>query len=238
VTIDDDGGAGREDATRARFEQAARASAMGRLAESGQVDGRSVLSAMGGVRGVVEAMLPGFVFLIAYTFTRDLVPSIILPLAVGVVFVVVRLLQRQPAAPAIGGVLGIALSAVLALLNNRPEDYYIPGFWTNGGYFAVLLISVIAGWPLIGVAAGFLTGEGTAWRSDRRRRRIYAALTLMWCSLFALRLVVQIPLYYAGAIEALGTARLVMGIPLYAPLLVVTWLVIRSVHRSGARPEA
>jgi len=238
VTIDDDGGPAREDTTRARFEQAARASAMGRLAESGQVDGRSVLAAIGGVRGVVEAMLPGFVFLIAYTFTRDLVPSIILPLAVGVVFVVVRLLQRQPAGPAIGGVLGIALSAVLALLNNRPEDYYIPGFWTNGGYFAVLLISVLVGWPLIGVAAGFLTGEGTSWRSDRRRRRIYAALTLMWCSLFALRLVVQIPLYYAGAIEALGTARLVMGIPLYAPLLVVTWLVIRSIHRSGARPAA
>jgi hypothetical protein len=237
VTIDDDGAA-REDATRARLEQAARASGMGRLAESGQVDGRSVLAAIGGVRGVIEAMLPGFVFLIAYTFTRDLVLSIILPLAVGVIFVVVRFIQRQPAAPAIGGVLGIALSAVLALLNNRPEDYYIPGFWTNGGYFAVLFISVLVGWPLIGVAAGFLTGEGTSWRSDRRRRRIYSALTLMWCSLFALRLVVQVPLYYAGAIEALGTARLVMGIPLYAPLLVVTWLVIRSLNRSGTRAEA
>lgn len=233
-----DDGATSDDETRARLERAARLSGIGRLAESGQVDGRSVLSAIGGVRGVIEAMLPGFVFLIAYTFTRDLVLSIILPLAVGVVFVVVRLIQRQPASPAIGGVLGIALSAVLALLNNRPEDYYIPGFWTNGGYFIVLLVSVFVGWPIIGVAAGFLTGEGTAWRADRRRRRVYAALTLMWCSLFALRLVVQMPLYYAGAIEALGTARLVMGIPLYAPLLVVTWLVIRSMQRSGARDDA
>lgn len=228
-----DEGSASDDATRARLEQAARGSGIGRLAESGQVDGRSVLSAIGGVRGVVEAMLPGLVFLVAYTFTRDLVLSIVLPLAVGVVFVVVRLVQRQPASPAIGGVLGIALSAVLALLNNRPEDYYLPGFWTNGAYFAVLLLSVIIGWPVIGVAAGFLTGSGTTWRSDRRVRRVYSALTLMWCALFALRLAVQIPLYYTGAIEALGTARLVMGIPLYAPLLVVTWLVIRSMQRSS-----
>lgn len=233
MTIDDETG---DAATRARLEKAARSSGIGRLAESGQVDGRSVLSAIGGVRGVVEAMLPGLVFLVAYTFSKDLVLSIVLPVAVGAVFVIVRLIQRQPASPAIGGVLGIALSAVLALLNNRPEDYYIPGFWTNGGYFAVLLLSVIIGWPIIGVAAGFLTGEGTTWRSDRRVRRIYAALTVMWCALFALRLVVQVPLYYAGAIEALGTARLVMGIPLYAPLLVITWLVIRSVQRSRSQP--
>jgi hypothetical protein len=206
--------------------------------DDGARDGKSVLAAIGGVRGVIEAMLPGLVFLVAYTLTRDLVLSIALPLIVGAVFVVTRIIQRQPTAPAIGGVLGIVLSAVLALLNNRPEDYYIPGFWTNGAYFAVLLASVFIGWPIIGVAAGFLTGAGTTWRDDRRLRRIYSALTLMWCGLFALRLIVQMPLYYAGAIEALGTARLVMGIPLYAPLLVVTWLVIRSLLRSTTRDAA
>jgi hypothetical protein len=147
------------------------------------------------------------------------------------VFIVARVLQRQPAAPAIGGLLGIALSAVLALLNNRPEDYYIPGFWTNGAYLAVLLASVIARWPIIGVIAGFLTGTGTSWRVDPRVRRIYAGLTLLWCGLFAARLAVQLPLYFSGSLEALGATRLVMGVPLYAPVLVVTWLVIRSVAR-------
>jgi hypothetical protein len=229
VSVEDADG---DDSTRARFEQAARGSGIGRLAESGQIDGRSVLSAIGGIRGVIEAMLPGFVFLVAYTVSRDLILSIVLPVAVGALFIIVRLLQRQPVAPAIGGVLGIGLSAVLALLNNRPEDYYIPGFWTNGAYLAVLLLSIVIRWPAIGVIAGFLTGEGTAWRESRRLRGIYSALTLLWCSLFALRLIVQIPLYYAGAIEALGVARLVMGIPLYAPLLVITWLVVRSIART------
>jgi hypothetical protein len=210
---------------------------MGRLADSETLDGRAVLSAIGGVRGVVEAMLPGLLFLVVYTLTMDLVLSIVVPVVVGAAFIAVRLLQRQPASPAVGGLLGIALSAVLALLNNRPEDYYLPGFWTNAAYLAVLTVSVVVGWPIIGVAAGFLTGGGTAWRGDRRLRRVYSVLTLLWCGLFALRLAVQVPLYYAGAFEALGATRLAMGIPLYAPVLVVTWLVVRSVSRGTQNAE-
>jgi hypothetical protein len=223
-----------DDDARRRLENAARASGIGRLSESESLDGRAVLGAIGGIRGIVEAMLPGLLFLVAFTITKDLVLSIVVPVAVGAVFIAVRALQRQPTAPAIGGLLGIALSAVLALLNNRPEDYYVPGFWTNGAYLAVLLASVVGGWPIIGVIAGLLTGTGSSWRSDTRLRRIYAALTLVWCVLFALRLIVQLPLYYAGAVEALGTTRLVMGVPLYAPVLVLTVLVIRSVLRRSA----
>ncbi len=224
-----------EDEARKRLEGAARASGIGRLSESESLDGRAVLGAIGGVRGVIEAMLPGLVFLVVFTLTQDLVWSIVVPVAVGALFIAVRAIQRQPMTPAVGGLLGIALSAVLALLNNRPEDYYVPGFWLNGGYLLVLLASVFAGWPLIGVIAGLLTGTGASWRSDKRLRRIYAALTLVWCALFALRLIVQLPLYFAGNVEALGTMRLVMGVPLYAPVLVLTVLVIRSVLR-GARP--
>jgi hypothetical protein len=223
-----------DDDTRKRLEDAARASGIGRLSESESLDGRAVLAAIGGFRGIAEAMLPGLVFLVAFTLTKDLVLSIVVPVIVGVLFIAVRAIQRQPMAPAIGGLLGIALSAVLALLNNRPEDYYVPGFWTNGAYLAVLLVSVLVGWPLIGVIAGLLTGTGSSWRSDARLRRIYAALTLVWCGLFALRLIVQLPLYFSGSIEALGTTRLVMGVPLYAPVLVVTVLVIRSVLRRSA----
>jgi hypothetical protein len=96
----------------------------------------------------------------------------------------------------------------------------------------VLLVSVLVGWPLIGVAVGFLYGEGTAWRKDRRKFVAMQALTLLWVGLFALRLAVQVPLYYAGQVELLGTFKLIMGIPLFAPLLVLSWFIVR-----GAFPE-
>jgi Protein of unknown function (DUF3159) len=57
----------------------------------------------------------------------------------------------------------------------------------------------------------------------------------MWAGLFLLRLAVQLPLYLAGAVVALGIARTAMGLPLFALGLWLTWLMVR---RSAAPPAA
>jgi hypothetical protein len=54
--------------------------------------------------------------------------------------------------------------------------------------------------------------------------------------MFVARLLVQVPFYFAGNVEALGATRLLMGVPLYAPLLVFSWLVVRAVY--PAKPAA
>jgi len=42
---------------------------------------------------------------------------------------------------------------------------------------------------------------------------------------------VQLPLYFAGDVTTLGTLKLVMGLPLFAPLIAVTWLAVRALYR-------
>lgn len=231
---------------------AARRAGFTPAAEDDPISGRALLAAMGGIRGLVEALLPGLVFLITYTFTRQLFPeqslvlSLVVPVLIGVVFIVLRRISRQTVTPAVGGLVALIVSAVLALFTGRAEDFFLPGFWTNGLYGGALFISAVVGWPLIGLAVGFLMGEGIAWRSNRSRRRVLTILTLCWAGLFALRLAVQLPLYYSGNVEWLGAVKLLMGIPLYAPLLVISWLVVRAVYRvddretddaAGRRPE-
>ncbi|WP_104169734.1 DUF3159 domain-containing protein [Cryobacterium sp. M23] len=231
---------------------AARRAGFTPAAEGDPISGRALLAAMGGIRGLVEALLPGLVFLITYTFTRQLFPeqslvlSLVVPVLIGVVFIVLRRISRQTVTPAVGGLVALIVSAVLALFTGRAEDFFLPGFWTNGLYGGALFISAVVGWPLIGLAVGFLMGEGIAWRSNRSRRRVLTILTLCWAGLFALRLAVQLPLYYSGNVEWLGAVKLLMGIPLYAPLLVISWLVVRAVYRvddretddaAGRRPE-
>ena len=49
----------------------------------------------------------------------------------------------------------------------------------------------------------------------------------MWAGLFSLRLAVQLPLYLAGAVVALGVARIAMGVPLFAIGIWLTWLLMR-----------
>jgi len=223
---------------------AARRAGFASAADGEPITGHALLAAMGGIRGLVEAVLPGLVFLIVYTFTRSTVPdqslllSLIAPVIIGVVFAVLRRAVRQTVTPAIGGLLGAGFSAVLALFSGNAADAFLPGFWTNGAYGTVLLVSALVGWPILGLAVGFLMNDGIAWRDDPSKRRVLTVLTLCWAALFALRLIVQLPLYFSNNVEWLGAAKLIMGIPLYAPLLVVSWLMVRSVYPAPGRPGA
>ncbi|RNE66599.1 DUF3159 domain-containing protein [Cryobacterium tepidiphilum] len=217
--------------------QAARRAGFGAATDTEPITGHVLLGAMGGIRGIVEAVLPGLVFVVLYTLTRDLVLSLAAPVALGVLFVLARLLQRQPVTPALGGLAGIGISAVLSLITGRAEDFYVTGFLTNAAYALAFLVSAVVGWPLIGLAVGFLMGDGVAWRGDPVKRRVLTILTYCWAGLFLLRLAVELPLYFSGNIAWLGAMKLLMGIPLYAPLLVVSWLVVRSLYRERVTPR-
>jgi Protein of unknown function (DUF3159) len=77
------------------------------------------------------------------------------------------------------------------------------------------------------------------WREDPRMVRAYAWLTLMWGLTFLLRVLVQGLLYQRNDVELLGTASLVLGLPVTAVELVVTLWVVARLHRHRfAQPEA
>lgn len=190
-----------------------------------------VWSAIGGWRGILESVLPSLAFVVLFTIRPE---PLILALGVSVglaaVFTIVRLVQKSPPSAAIGGLVAAAAAAGLALWTGRGQDNFVPGLITNAAYGTVLLVTALIGWSLIGVAAGFLMGEGTAWRNDRRKRRAFRWLGIAWAALFFARLAVQLPLYLAEEVTALGTLKLIMGLPLFAPMVAVTWLVVRALY--------
>lgn len=215
---------------------AAQRSGLGRVKPGEPPTAGALLSAIGGVRGLVESILPGLGFLVVYTVTRDLLLSVLAPLAVAVVFIVVRLVSRQPVTTAIAGALGIGVSAGLALLTGDANNNFVPGFFTNGIALVVIGISFLARRPLVGLIAGLLLGDDD-WYRDPAKLRVAAVATLLWVGLFGLRLAVQLPLYFAGATAALAASRLVMGVPLYAGVLWVTWLLARTAWRARELPD-
>ncbi|WP_200328907.1 DUF3159 domain-containing protein [Leucobacter sp. L43] len=225
-------------------ESSAFGGALGRTVRAGMsgesLSGRGVLDAIGGWRGVAETLVPGLLFLVIFTFTRDARVSAIAPAALALVAVVVRLIRREPLVSVFSGAAGVAIAVVATLLTGRGADYYVPGFITNIAWSAGLLISMAVGWPLVGVALGALRGDLTGWRRDRALKRVTMWLTLLWSGLFIARLAVQVPLYFAArepdgvaATDALGIARLVMGVPLFALVVVFTWMVLSKLTRSS-----
>ena len=199
--------------------------------------GHVVWHAMGGWRGILESVLPTLVFVVVWTFTvdpqtrqGDLWLAVGLSVGLAVVFTAVRLITRSPASAAIGGLVATAAAAALALWTGRAADNFILGLVTNGAYGSVLLISALIGWPLIGLAVGWLMNDGTAWRTDKRKRRVFFWLTIAWAALFAARLAVELPLFLTDQVTALGTLKLIMGLPLFAPMVAVTWLAVRGLY--------
>ncbi|WP_245958654.1 DUF3159 domain-containing protein [Microbacterium bovistercoris] len=213
----------------AAFGDAARR--MGLDADQSTSTGHVVWRAMGGWRGVVESVLPGLVFVVVYTLRPEpLWISLVSSVGLAAVFTAIRLIQRSPSSAAFGGLIAAGVAAALALWTGRGEDNFVPGFITNTLYGSAYLISALIGWSLIGLIVGYLMGDGIAWRKDKRKRRTFFWLGIAWAGVFFARLAVQLPLYFAGDVALLGTLKIVMGLPLFAPLVAVTWLVARALY--------
>ncbi|MFC7022299.1 DUF3159 domain-containing protein [Promicromonospora thailandica] len=219
----------------------------------------SAAQAVGGVRGLVEAVLPGLVFVVAFVIVNDLMVPLIASVVAAVVLVAARLVQRTPVTQALGGLLGIAIGVVWAWTSGEAENYYAGGLLLNAAYLVVLLGTILARRPAVGyVVEGLRAGLTpdavraeanrdpdsdapspfaalTAWRQDPGLVRTYTIATWLWVGLFALRLAVKTPLYLAGDIAWLGTFHLLLGVPLWALVLYLTWYVVRRPKAPAAR---
>ncbi|WP_062517954.1 DUF3159 domain-containing protein [Demequina gelatinilytica] len=185
-------------------------------------------AAIGGWRGFVESSLPGIVFVVAYLVWGGFRMPVLAAAGVMVVLVVVRLVQRTPITQALAGAAGVAIGAIWAWRSGDAAGYFEPGMWINAAYLAGILVSMIAGWPVVGIVMGLIHGEGTSWRQRPGERRRYQLASGVLAAMFALRLAVQLPLLLAGQLAVLGTVKLAMGVPLFALTLWGVWLLSRD----------
>ncbi len=198
----------------------------------------NLLEAMGGGHGIADSSLPGLAFVIAYTASgQDLQVAVWAAIGLGIALLAVRLARRETLQFAIAGFVGVAIAAFIAQKTGKAENFFLPGLLLNLGYAVAYLISIVVRWPLIGVFVGPLVGEGMEWRKDPRLVRVYTRASWIWVGLFVLRLGVQLPLYLAGDLVALGVAKTAMGFPIFAVAVWLSYLVLRKDVELRAYPE-
>lgn len=191
--------------------------------------GAAFAEALGGPLGIVESALPAAAFVIAYSIGGlDPTPAAVVAVAISVVMALARLARRQTVQYALSGLAGIAISAFVVSRTGKAADFFLPGLLLNGAYVIALSASIAFRWPIVGVALGMVAGTGTAWRREPEKVRIYSHVTWIWVGVFALRLVVQLPMYLADAVVALGVAKVAMGLPLFAVGMWLSWLLLRQ----------
>ncbi len=191
-----------------------------------------LMSALGGRRGIADSGLPGIAFVLAYTISgQELNTAIWAAIGVGVALLILRLVRRETLQFAIAGFVGVAIAAFIAKQTGRAEDFFLPGLFLNLAYAAAYLISIAVRWPLLGVFVGPLNGEGMEWRQDSRRLQLYTRASWIWVGMFTIRLAVQLPLYFAGELVALGVAKTAMGFPIFALAAWLSYLILRDDSR-------
>ncbi|CAN7461836.1 DUF3159 domain-containing protein [Knoellia sp. LjRoot47] len=190
-------------------------------------------SALGGWRGSIETALPTVAFIGVWSWRQDLTLAVWCAVAVAVVLAVARLVQRSSLQHVLGAVFATGIAAFFAMRSGKAEDAFLPGMLLSGGYLIGTLISILVRWPVV----GFLVGAGDpkaaedpfGWRRDSGMVRVCSRLTWVLVALYAVRLSIQVPLYLAAQVEALGVAKIVLGWPLWiGGVAVMGWLLVRG----------
>lgn len=199
-------------------------------------DQKKVIDALGGKKGLLDSGLPALVFLIAFNLSHHLQSATTAAVITALLLAIIRLAKRDTLQHVISGLIGVVFCAFLARKTGSAVDYYLPGLIINIIYGSVYLIANLVGFPILGLVLGPILGENLHWRKVSDRKRAYIRASWLWVGLFLSRLVIQYPLYKTGNLTALGTARLVMGYPLFAAVAWGSWLIIKRVPIAAA-PE-
>jgi hypothetical protein len=187
-----------------------------------------LVEALGGKRGVADLGLPGLVFVSFFTATKNLTVSVWAAVGVAALLTVIRLIRRETLQHAINGFIGVAICAFFALKSGKAENYFLPGLLVNAAYAGACIISILVRWPLLGLALGPLLKEDFAWRRVPERLAVYTKITWVWAALFLFRLLVKLPLYLTSHVTALGIVHALLGWPLWAVGIYLTWRILRK----------
>lgn len=207
---------------------------------------RQMSAGLGGVRGMLEAGVPGLVFTIAWLVVKDLKVALIASAATAAIFLAVRLVQRsslQYVGNAIFGILiGFAVVRLAQSMGGTAEEqalaYFLPGILISIGYTVVVGGLCLIGWPIFGFFIGAASGDPLEWHQDKQIVKLCTRLTWLFLAPGAIGAAIQGPIWFlawSGAIDrdwailALGILRTGLGwalrIACYGTMI---WLLARN----------
>lgn len=202
-------------------------------------DSELLASALGGWSGVIDSGLPFVVFTIGYLVTdRDLETTLYASVGTAAVLALLRLVRRQSLQQVLSGLIGIAIAAFLAKRTGNADNFFLPGIITNAVYASACLTSIAVHKPLLGYVIEAMRGRDMSWVKDPDAHRLFSTITWLWALIFGARVAIMFPLYLLGQTAALGTLKILLGYPLFALGIFVTFkLLAKSKKDSEAKND-
>ncbi|MEV5178185.1 DUF3159 domain-containing protein [Streptomyces werraensis] len=187
----------------------------------------ALFEAFGGVRGMVETVLPGLLFVSIYTVNKNLHMSALAALGVALVMVVVRLARRDTVKHAFSGVFGVGFGVVFAMMTGNAKDFYLPGMLYTLGLAVAYIGTAMAGVPLIGLMLGPVFKENLSWRTrNPGRKKAYTKASWAWGLILLAKCAILFPLYWWADTTQLGWVLVALKIPPFLLAVYLTWVFL------------
>jgi hypothetical protein len=194
--------------------------------------------ALGGKRGMAEGAIPTLGFTLTYILSKELKLALAVGAGLAVAALVIRVVQKQPVQFVVNSMVGIAIAAAFALRSGKAEDVFLPGIIYNAAYAALMTVSILVRWPVVGLMIGSVTGDLSGWRSNPGILKLCSRLTWLLVLPCAIRVAVQYPLYLAGEVGWLGATKIALGWPLQIAALSAMAVLLARGRTPLAEPTS
>lgn len=171
----------------------------------------------------LDSVLPPVLFLLIFR-SFGLAVAAVVSIGTVILLLIRRLIRGQNWKYALGGLAAAVGAGGYAILSGRASNYFIPDILGNGVILALSAGSLAYDLPLASVVSHISRGWELEWYRRDDVMPAYREVTWFWTAYFAVRLIVQLFLFFSGNTWGLAWASTLLGLPGNLLILVLSYI--------------
>ena len=170
-----------------------------------------------------DALLPTLVYAVSNYFL-GIQTAVILAVTTALVVFSRRIIKKENWKYSLTGLIVVIFASSIAFLSNNASNYFIPALTTSSLFLLASIITIVIGKPLAAWASHLSRGWPLEWFWRDDVKPAYREVTIFWALYFALRLTIQLNLFFSDAVLNLAWVNIILGWPALTVVLIISYI--------------
>ncbi len=170
-----------------------------------------------------DALLPPLIYAVSNSIL-GLQTAVMLAVTTALINFSRRIIKKENWKYSLAGLIGVIFASSFAYLSNNASNYFIPALTSSTLFLLASVITVLIGKPLAGWASHLSRGWPLEWFWRQDVKPAYREVTILWAIYFALRLAIQLRLFFSEAVLNLAWINILLGWPAIMVVLSISYI--------------
>ena len=170
-----------------------------------------------------DALLPPLIYAVSNS-VFGLQTAVILAVTTALINFSRRIIKKENWKYSLAGLIGVIFASSFAYLSNNASNYFIPALTSSTLFLLASVITVLIGKPLAAWASHLSRGWPLEWFWRQDVKPAYREVTILWAVYFALRLTIQLRLFFSEAVLNLAWINILLGWPAIIVVLTISYI--------------